>query len=198
MIIGGNKPPRLGGDVLTFEYMREFLVSYLEHEQQAHVANEYGGDRVLARRRALVDSATQIMVADQCYDGKTRIDLSEQELKKGHETFAGVDVLQTSDVDVCRQITRVLKMNVSVPADSRMLMQKCALRKYLADCGLTDVVMPGGRQYMLEHDKVEVEAIEAGTEQLEFRRKVEREMIFCLVAHYRDALFNIIDHQRRD
>ena len=48
-----------------------------------HVGNEDGGDRVLARRRDLVDSATQMMGADEFYDGKPWIDLSEQELKKG-------------------------------------------------------------------------------------------------------------------
>ena len=47
---------------------------------------------MVARRRELVDSATQIMVDDEFYDGKPWIDLSEQELKKGLETFAGVDV----------------------------------------------------------------------------------------------------------
>ena len=52
--IGGDRPPRLGGDVVTFDDMREFLVAYLEYEQQMHVANEDGGDRVLARRRELV------------------------------------------------------------------------------------------------------------------------------------------------
>ena len=31
--IGGDRPPRLGGDV-TFEDMREFLVAYLEYKQQ--------------------------------------------------------------------------------------------------------------------------------------------------------------------
>ena len=61
-----------------------------------HVANEDGGDRALARRRELVDSATQMMFADEFYDGKPWIDLSEQELKKGLEKFAGVDVQQTS------------------------------------------------------------------------------------------------------
>ena len=61
--------------------MREFPVAYLEYEQQMHVANEDGGDRVLARRRELVDSATQTMVADEFYDGKAWIDLSEQEQK---------------------------------------------------------------------------------------------------------------------
>ena len=45
------------------------------------VANEDGGGRVLARRRELVDSATQMMFADEFYDGKPWIDLSEQELK---------------------------------------------------------------------------------------------------------------------
>ena len=72
-----------------------------------HVANEDGGDRALARRRELVDSATQMMFADEFYDGKPWIDLSEQELKKGLVTFAGGDVQQTSDVEFCRQIFRV-------------------------------------------------------------------------------------------
>ena len=76
-------------------------------------------------------------------------------------------------------------------------MQKRALRKYLADSGLTDV-KPGGRQYTLEHGKVLVVAISAGIEPLEFRRKVESEMRFNLVVHDPDALFNIIDQQRRD
>ena len=105
--IGGDRPPRLGGDV-TFEDMREFLVACLEYEKQMHVANEDGGDRVLARRQELVYSATQMMVADEVYDGKPWIDLSELELKKGLETFADVDVQPTSDVDFCRQIFRVL------------------------------------------------------------------------------------------
>ena len=82
----------MDGDVVTFEDMREFVVAYLEYEQQMHAVNEDGGDRVVARRRELVDSATQIMVADEFYDGKSWIDLSETELKKGLEKFAGVDV----------------------------------------------------------------------------------------------------------
>ena len=58
---------------------------------------------------------------------------------------------------------------------------------------------PGGRQYTLKHGKVLVEAISAGIEPQEFRRKVEREMRFNLVVHDPDALlFNIIDQQRRD
>ena len=58
---------------------------------------------MVARRRELVDSATQIMVADEFYDGKSWIDLSETELKKGLEKFAGVDVQQTGDVEFRRQ-----------------------------------------------------------------------------------------------
>ena len=54
-----------------------------------------------------------------------------------------------SDVDIGRQIFHVLKMDASVPADNRVFMQKRALRKYLVDSGLTDVVKPGGRQYTL-------------------------------------------------
>ena len=63
-----------------------------------HVANEDGGDRALARRRELVDSATQMMFADEFYDGKPWIDLSEQELKKGLKKVVEVGVQQTSNV----------------------------------------------------------------------------------------------------
>ena len=68
--IGGDRPPRLGGDIVTFEDVREFLVAYSEYEQQTHITNQDGGDWVLARRRELVDSATQMMVADEFYYGK--------------------------------------------------------------------------------------------------------------------------------
>ena len=111
----------MGGDVASFEATREFLVAYLENEQQMHVANEDGGDRVLARRRELVDSATHMMVADEFYDGKPSIDLSELELQKGLEMFAGVHVHRTSDVDFYRQIFRVLKMDASVPCEDTFL-----------------------------------------------------------------------------
>ena len=49
-------------------------------------------------------------------------------------------------------------------------MQKRALRKYLADSGLTEVVRLDGRQYTLKHGEVLVEAIAAGIYPLEFRR----------------------------
>ena len=89
-------------------------------------------------------------------------------------------------------------MDASAPVDSTVFMEKCALRKYLADSGPTDVVNPGCRQYTLRHGKVLVEAIAAGIEPLAFRGKVESEMIFNLVVHDPDALINIIGHQRRD
>ena len=111
----------------------------MQYEQQMHVANEDGGKRMLARRRVLVDSATQILVADEFYDGKPWIDLSEEDPKKGLERFAGVDVQH-----FCHQIFRVLKIYASVPVDSRVFMQKRTLRKYLADSGLTEVVKPVG------------------------------------------------------
>ena len=79
-----------------------------------------------------------------------------------------------SDVDFCRRVFRVLKMDASVPVDSRAFMQKRSLRKYLDDSGLTDVVNPDRRQHTLKHGKVLVEAIWAGMEPLEFRRKVKR------------------------
>ena len=56
----------------------------------------------------------------------------------------------------------MLKIHASGPADYRVFMQKRALRNYLADSGLTDVVKPGGRQYTHKHGKVLVEALAAG------------------------------------
>ena len=60
------------------------------------------------------------------------------------------------------------------------------------------MVKPDGWQYTLKHGKVLVEAIAAGTEPLEFRRKVEKNMCFDPVAHYPDDLFNIIAKQLRE
>ena len=82
--------------------------------------------------------------------------------------------------------------------DSRVSMQKRALRKYLADSGLTELVRPDGRQYTLKHGKVLVEAIAAGIQPLEFRRNVEKKMRFDVVTHDPDALFSIIAKQQRD
>ena len=54
----------MGGDVVTFENIREFLAAFSEYEQQMHITNQDGGDRVLAMKRELVDSTIQMMVAD--------------------------------------------------------------------------------------------------------------------------------------
>ena len=118
-----------------------------------------------------MDSATHLMVDDEVCDGKRWVDFSQEGLMKGLKRFAGVDIQQTSDEEFCRQIFRVLKMDASVPVDSTAYIQKRALRKHLADSGLTDVVRPDGRQYTLHQGKVMVEAIAAGIEQLEFLRK---------------------------
>ena len=64
VMIGGDRRSRLGGDVVTFEDMREFLVAYSEYEQHLHITTQDGGDQVFARRRELADLATQMMVAD--------------------------------------------------------------------------------------------------------------------------------------
>ena len=100
--MGGDRTPRLGGDVATFRDMREFIVAYSEDEQQMHITNQDGGDRVLARRRELADSEIQMMVADEFYDGKPWVNLSEEELMQRLQKFAGVDLQQTSDEDFCR------------------------------------------------------------------------------------------------
>ena len=83
-------------------------------------------------------------------------------------------------------------MDASVPVDVRVFMQKRALQKYLADSGLTEVLRADGRQYTLKHGKVLVEAMAAGIEPLEFRRKLEKRMRFDIVIHDPDALFSII------
>ena len=90
-----------------------FLVAYSEYEKQTHITNQEGGDRVLARRRELIDSATQMMVADELYDGKPVFDLSGEDLMQGVRRFAGVDILLTSDDDFCRQLFQVLKMDAT-------------------------------------------------------------------------------------
>ena len=60
------------------------------------------------------------MVADKFYDGKLWVDLSVKEQIKELKIFAGVHIQQTSDEEFCRQIFRVLKMDASVPVDSRV------------------------------------------------------------------------------
>ena len=127
--IGGDRPPRFGGDVVTFEDMREFFVAYSEYEKQMHITNQDGEDRVLARSRELVDSSVLMVVADEFYDVKLRVDISEGELLQGLKRFAGDDMQQTSDECFCRQIFRVLRMDASVPVDSSVFLQKRALRK---------------------------------------------------------------------
>ena len=90
--IWGDGHPWFGGDVVTFEDMREFHVSYSECGHQMHSTNQHGGDRGLARGRELVYWSTQMMVADKCYGGKSWGDLSDEELLQGLKRFAGVDM----------------------------------------------------------------------------------------------------------
>ena len=68
--------------------MRDFLETYSEYEQQVHVTDQDGRDRVLAKKLELVDSQNQMMAADKVYDGEARIDLSEGELKRRLKTLA--------------------------------------------------------------------------------------------------------------
>ena len=87
-------------------------------------------------------------------------------------------------------------MDASVPVDIRVFMQKRALRKYLADSGLTEVVRPDGRQYTLKHGKALVEAIAAGIEPLGFRvpPQGEKKTRFDLVTHDPDAPRRAVQH----
>ena len=83
MTIEGDDPSRSGCDAATFEDMRQFLVACWEYERQMHSTNLHGGDRVLARRRELVDSATQMMIDDEFHNGKPWVDLSEEDQMQG-------------------------------------------------------------------------------------------------------------------
>ena len=89
-------------------------------------------------------------------------------------------------------------MDANVPVDSKVFMQKRALRKHLADSRLTEVVRPDGQQYTVNHGKVLLEERAAGIEPLEFRRKMDKNMRFDLVTHDPDALISIIATQQRD
>ena len=148
------------------------------------------------QRRELVDSATQTMVADEFYQALDR------SLRAGAKKRARNLCWRWCAADACCRFLPpdipCAEMDASVLVDSRVSMQKRSLQKYLADSGLKDVVKPGRRQYTLKHGKVLAEAIAAVIEPLYFRHKVEREVKFNLVVHYPDALFNVIDQQRRD
>ena len=39
MTVGGHRPLELGSGIDTFENVREFLVAYLEYEQQTRITN---------------------------------------------------------------------------------------------------------------------------------------------------------------
>ena len=78
---------------------------------------------MLARRRELVDSATQMMAANEIKVGKPWVDLSEVELMRGLARFSGVGMQSTSDDDCWREIFRVFKRDTSVSVDRRVFMQ---------------------------------------------------------------------------
>ena len=197
MTIGGDRPPRLGD--VTFEDIREFLVAYSGYEQQMHITNQDGGDRVLARRRELVDSATQMMVADELYDMASPGSASpRRSYCKGLKGLLALICSRRVMRIFAARYSDLLKMDASVPVDSRVFMQKRAPPKYVAHNGLTEVLRPGGRRCTLKRCKVLVEAIAAGIEPLDFRRKVEKKMRFDLVTLDSEALFSIIAKQQRD
>ena len=80
------------------------------------------------------------MVADEFYDGKPKVDLSEEELMQGLKMFAGVDMQETSDEGF-------LPPDIPCAEDGceRAGRYQGSLRKYLADSGLTEVVRPDSR-----------------------------------------------------
>ena len=88
-----------GGDVVSFEDMREFLVAYSEYKQQINFTNQDGEDQVLLGRRGLVHSSTQLMVTDEVYESKRWVDLTGEELMQGLKRFAGNDMQQANDED---------------------------------------------------------------------------------------------------
>ena len=47
------------------------------------ITSPYVGDQVLVRRREVVDSATNMTVADKIHDGKPWVDISEEQLMQG-------------------------------------------------------------------------------------------------------------------
>ena len=94
--------------------MREFLIADSEYEQQIHITNQDGGDRLLARRRELVDSATQMMVAHEFYGDKPWVDLSEEELMKGSKGLLPL---------ICSR--RIMRINAAKYSVCRRWMRAC-------------------------------------------------------------------------
>ena len=199
MPIAGDRPPRLGGDVVTVEYMREDFVAYPEYEQQMCMPNGDGCGPVLARSPELVDSTTPMMVmrSTMAIAGWTS---PRRSYCKGSDSLLALvrsrRVIRNflsdnpSAEDGCNLVGRQQGINAKeFPAE---------IEKDLAYSGLTEVVEPDGRQYMLKLDRVLVGSISAGIEPFQVRRNVERKMRFFLVAHEPGALLRVIAKQRQD
>ena len=90
--------------LLPLKTCANFLVASSENEQQMSITYHSGRDRALPRRRELVTSSTQMMVADEFSDGKQWVDLSEEELLQVLKMFVGIELQQTgtSDREFCR------------------------------------------------------------------------------------------------
>ena len=86
---------------LPFSNFVKLSLPVPEYEQQMGIIFEYGGNKVLAGKRELLDSETHVMVAVKFYDDKATVDLSGEEVTKALQPFAAVDVLLTSDEVFC-------------------------------------------------------------------------------------------------
>ena len=97
---------------------------------------------------------------------------------------------QTSDEDLVRQKIGVVMMGRSVPVKRSVLTKKLAVRRYLADSGLMEVVTPYTWKWTLKHGMVLVEALATGI--------LQKRVRFDLVRHDIYAFFNIIAKEKRD
>ena len=83
--------------LLPFSNIVKLFLPVPNYEQQMRIIFEYGGDMMLAEKRDILDSETHVMVADEVYDDKATVGLSDEEPKKALKPFAAVDALLTSD-----------------------------------------------------------------------------------------------------
>ena len=133
---GGESPTSVGWGMMLLpsKQCANFLLPALVRAADAYYKTRW-------RRRGAPQQAGAGRFSDPTNGGWPSVDHSEEELMQGLETLVGVDVQWTSDEDFCRQLFRFPKINVSVPVDSTMSMQKRGRG------GLTEVLKPDNRQW---------------------------------------------------
>ena len=91
MLTWEDRPLRVFGEVVSLAICAKLLFPAPKYKQQTRSTYQDGRDLLLARRAALLDSGTSVMVADEVYNDKAFGDVYE-ELTKALKPCDAVDV----------------------------------------------------------------------------------------------------------